>query len=123
MGPHFEEIARRFPEIDVAILPVGAFRPQWFMSEVHMSPEEALEAHHILGARVSVASHFGTFPLADDGEVEPVERLQQALAKTNLGGTEFWVMGFGESREIKTTLDEQAFRFQPAGRTQDQAAD
>ncbi len=36
-GPHIEEIARRFPDIDLAILPIGAYRPEWFMGEVHMS--------------------------------------------------------------------------------------
>ena len=101
MGPHFQQIAQRFPSIDVAILPIGAFRPQWFMSEVHLSPEEAVEAHRILGARASIASHFGTFPLADDGEDEPVERLQKALAEAGLTEEDFRVMGFGEGRELR----------------------
>src|ERR1700727_3705750 len=65
-GPHIDEIARRFPEIDLSILPIGAYRPEWFMGEVHMSPQDAVEAHRALRARVSVASHFGTFALADE---------------------------------------------------------
>lgn len=96
-GPHFEQIASQFPDIDVAILPIGAFRPEWFMGEVHMSPEEAVRAHLQLGARISVASHFGTFRLADDGEDEPVERLRLALMET---GTEFWVPRPGEARGL-----------------------
>jgi L-ascorbate metabolism protein UlaG (beta-lactamase superfamily) len=100
MGPHIRQIAARFPRIDASILPIGAFRPQWFMSEVHMSPEEAVKAHRILGSGISVASHFGTFPLADDGEREPVELLQRSMAAHHLTEAEFWVLGFGEGRDM-----------------------
>jgi L-ascorbate metabolism protein UlaG (beta-lactamase superfamily) len=76
-GSHFAEIARRFPPPRLALLPIGAFRPRWFMSPVHMSPDEALEAHQILQAKASVAIHYGTFRLADDGETEAVDRLRE----------------------------------------------
>lgn len=99
-GPHFAQIAQQFGAIDVAILPIGAYRPQWFMGEVHMSPLEAVAAHLHLGARVSVACHFGTFALADDGQDEPLELLHDVLSSTDLGETEFWVLGFGEGRDV-----------------------
>ena len=99
-GPHIEQIARRFPEIDLAILPIGAFRPEWFMGEVHMSPREAVDAHLALRAHASVASHFGTFRLADDGQDEPVEVLRDVLSHTDLWGTEFLALGFGEGRDL-----------------------
>jgi L-ascorbate metabolism protein UlaG (beta-lactamase superfamily) len=99
-GPHIEQIARRFPHLDVCILPIGAYRPEWFMGEVHMSPQEAVDAHLVLGAPVSVASHFGTFPLADDGGDEPVEELNAILRTKPMHGTEFWVLEFGEGRQV-----------------------
>src|SRR5579871_476498 len=99
-GPHIQQIAERFPHIDLALLPTAAHLPEWFMSEMHMSPAEAVEAHLRLGARVSVASHFGTFDLADDGQDEPLETLRDALRQTELQGTEFTILGFGESRQI-----------------------
>jgi L-ascorbate metabolism protein UlaG (beta-lactamase superfamily) len=99
-GPHFAQVAERFPEIDLAILPIGAYRPEWFMGEVHMSPDQAVAAHLAVGARVSVASHFGTFDLADDGQDEPLEVLREALQRTNLRESEFWVLGFGEGRNL-----------------------
>jgi L-ascorbate metabolism protein UlaG (beta-lactamase superfamily) len=99
-GPHLGQIGRRFPGIDLAVLPIGAFRPEWFMGEVHMSPPEAVEAHLTLNAHVSVASHFGTFPPADDGQDEPVQILRTVLSRTDLHDTEFWVLGFGEGREV-----------------------
>jgi len=56
-------------------LPIGAYEPRWFMSAVHMNPEEAVKAHEILGAQTSLAIHHGTFQLADDGIDAPQKRL------------------------------------------------
>jgi L-ascorbate metabolism protein UlaG (beta-lactamase superfamily) len=99
-GPHFAQIAARFPRIDVSILPIGAYRPEWFMGEVHLAPQEAIEAHRVLGSRIGIACHYGCFPLADDGEREPSEQLQRVLAETDLRGTEFWEMRHGDGRDI-----------------------
>ena len=99
-GAHFEQIGQQFPAIGLAILPIGAFRPEWFMSEVHMSPEQAVQAHLQLGAQRSIASHFGTFRLADDGEDEPLERLRAALHDNDLHGTSFWALSPGEGRDV-----------------------
>ena len=97
-GPHFKEIGRRMGAMRVALLPIGAFRPRWFMSPVHMGPDEAVRAAQDLGAATSVAIHFGTFRLADDGEMEPVVELRKALEATP--ELRFWVLGFGEGREV-----------------------
>ena len=93
-GDHFAEIRARLGAPRLALLPIGAFRPEWFMSRVHMSPEQALEAHRLLGAQTTVATHFGTFQLADDAEGEAAER----IAAGNV--PEFWVLGFGEGRDV-----------------------
>ena len=99
-GPHIDQIAQHFPDLDLSILPIGAFRPEWFMGEVHMSPQDAVDAHVTLGTRVSVAGHFGTFALADDGDNEAVEDLKNILRQTQISETEFWTLGFGEGREV-----------------------
>jgi L-ascorbate metabolism protein UlaG (beta-lactamase superfamily) len=88
-GPHFEQIAKRFPDISVAMLPIGAFLPKWFMAPHHISPRDALRAHTILNARTSIAEHFGTFPLGDDGQHEPEEALAGALKSHDLGTSRF----------------------------------
>jgi L-ascorbate metabolism protein UlaG (beta-lactamase superfamily) len=105
-GPHFQQIADKFPRLRAAILPVGAFRPEWFMGEVHCSPAEAVEAHRILGARMSIACHFGTFPLADDGEIEAEEELMRTLAARPIEG-EFVVPKFGEALEVESLAAER----------------
>jgi L-ascorbate metabolism protein UlaG (beta-lactamase superfamily) len=105
-GPHFQQIADKFSNLRAAILPIGAFRPEWFMGEVHCSPTEAVEAHRILGARTSIACHFGTFPLADDGELEAKEELMRALAAHPIEG-EFVVPKFGETLQIESLAAER----------------
>jgi L-ascorbate metabolism protein UlaG (beta-lactamase superfamily) len=95
-GPHFKMISEKFPNLRLSILPIGAFRPEWFMGEVHCSPREAVKAHKILKSRLSVASHFGTFPLADDGEDEPPQRLSEALQEERLAPQDFRILDFGE---------------------------
>lgn len=74
-GNHFVQIRERFGPPHLALLPIGAYEPRWFMSAVHMSPEEAVKAHGILGAKTSIAIHHGTFQLADDGIDTPKKRL------------------------------------------------
>jgi L-ascorbate metabolism protein UlaG (beta-lactamase superfamily) len=104
-GPHFAEIRERFGAPRLAILPIGAFRPVWFMHPVHVSPAQAVEAHQALGARRSVGMHFGTFPLADDGQDEPVKELAAARAREGVSADHFWVLGFGEGRDVPVVED------------------
>ena len=99
-GRHFEQARERFGPFRLALLPIGAFRPRWFMAPVHLSPEEAVRAHKVLGASTSMAIHFGTFRLGDDGQDEPVEHLVQALADSSLSPERFRVLGFGEGRDV-----------------------
>ncbi len=99
-GPHFEQLSGRFKRIRLALLPIGAFRPEWFMSPNHLSPKKAIDAHGILKAHTSVATHFGTFRLGDDEQDEPVKVLRSAIAQADVRTTEFWIMRFGESRAV-----------------------
>lgn len=78
-GSHFADIATRFQGVDLALLPIGAYEPEWFMGAIHMTPEQAIETQRMLNAPTAIATHFGTFPLADDGMAAPTDRLQTAL--------------------------------------------
>jgi L-ascorbate metabolism protein UlaG (beta-lactamase superfamily) len=99
-GPHFGQIRERFGPPRLALLPIGAYRPEWFMSRVHASPDEALEAHRILDAGTSVGIHFGTFRLADDGQDEPAERIEELLRESPPPAPRFWILRPGEGRDV-----------------------
>src|ERR1700726_3549351 len=74
-GNHFAQIREKFGSPRLALLPIGAYEPRWFMSRVHMAPDEAIKAHEILAAGASIAIHHGTFQLADEGLDTPKKQL------------------------------------------------
>jgi L-ascorbate metabolism protein UlaG (beta-lactamase superfamily) len=92
-GRHFEQIAQRFSPIRVALLPIGAYMPRWFMKRAHISPVEAVDAHLLLGAKTSIAMHYGTFKLGDDGYAEPADDLRAAIAAK--GNPNVLIVGHG----------------------------
>jgi L-ascorbate metabolism protein UlaG (beta-lactamase superfamily) len=94
-GGHFAQIRDRFGSPDLALLPIGAYEPRWFMSRVHMDPDEALRAHEILAARTSIAIHHGTFQLADEGIDTPRQRLI-----ANAGNARFVVLNNGQFADL-----------------------
>ena len=97
--PYFAEIGRRFPRIDLALLPIGAYEPRWFMGRNHVDPSEAVRAHFDLRARRSLGMHFGTFQLTDEAIDAPVAELRNARAHAGLIESDFDVLAFGETRE------------------------
>ena len=99
-GSVFREIGQVFRGIDLALLPIGAYEPRWFMKPVHVSPEEAVDVHLDLGARQSVAMHWGTFVLTDEPVDEPPRRLAEALQRRNLNPDEFRVLAHGQTIEL-----------------------
>jgi L-ascorbate metabolism protein UlaG (beta-lactamase superfamily) len=70
-GPHFKEIAKIFPKIDIAMIGIGAFKPEWFMGPSHTSPGDAYQAFKDIGAKTMLPMHYGTFDLADEPIGEP----------------------------------------------------
>ncbi len=94
-GPHFAWIRDRFRPPDLALLPVGAYEPRWFMSRVHMAPEEAMRAHAVLGSRTTIAIHHGTFQLADEGLDAPRRQLLDSAPDGS-----FLVLNNGQFAEI-----------------------
>ncbi len=93
----FAEIGRRCGAPDLAMIPIGAYEPRWFMSETHMNPAEAVRVHRDVGARRSVAMHWGTFQLTDEGREEPVRALREACG----GDTPYFaVLQPGESLQV-----------------------
>ena len=78
-GPFIENIYEKYPEgFDIGIIPIGAYKPRWFMAPVHTDPFEGMWLQRELGIRKSIGIHYGTFDLADDNQDEPLEDLKKA---------------------------------------------
>lgn len=91
----FREVGRRFPGIDYALMPIGAYEPRWFMHPQHLAPEETARAFLEVGARTLIPMHYATFRLADEDMEEPPRLLRQALGQDALRLIE---LAIGETR-------------------------
>ena len=96
-APFFQEVRQRLGPIDLALLPIGAYEPRWFMHVVHMNPAEAVQAHLDLEPTETVGMHFGTFQLTTEGIDEPLRALEEACRAKNIPPGRFRTLPFGES--------------------------
>jgi len=92
----FQEYGRRFSEIDVAILPIGAYEPRWFMGYQHMNPEETVRAFQDLGARYLIPMHWGTFELTHEPLQEPPLALERAIGAAGVEPDRAPILAIGE---------------------------
>lgn len=99
-APFFRDIRQRLGPIDLALLPIGAYEPRWFMHVVHMNPAEAVQAHLDLEAPESIGMHFGTFQLTTEGIDAPLQALQEECRQKQLTPSTFRTLGFGESMRV-----------------------
>jgi L-ascorbate metabolism protein UlaG (beta-lactamase superfamily) len=107
-GDFIQKISNRFAPIHTSLLPIGAYKPRWFMKPIHMSPEEAVMAHNHLQSRQSIGMHFGTFPMADDGMREPMEDLQNARKQHHISSNQFFVLREGETKKLHLPISANA---------------
>jgi L-ascorbate metabolism protein UlaG (beta-lactamase superfamily) len=99
-GPHFAEIHDRLGAPRLALLPIGAYEPRWFMIPVHVNPDEAVRAHLALQSRQSFGMHFGTFNLTDEAIDEPLRALAVARAAHGVPAADFTTLDCGETRML-----------------------
>ena len=92
---HFREIRAQVGPVDYALLPIGAYDPDYIMQQSHLNPEEALRAFQDLQGGTMIPMHYGTFDLSDEPRGEPLARLLAAGAATGLG-TAITVLDVGE---------------------------
>ncbi|MFH0902196.1 MAG: MBL fold metallo-hydrolase [Pseudomonadota bacterium] len=101
LGAFVDEIAARFHRIRLAILPVGSYEKRWFMKTQHLNPEDAVLVHRKLQARQSMGIHYGTFAEHPEQSIDAHERdLAAALASQAIDPSLFWLLGFGEGRDV-----------------------
>ena len=97
--PDYKDIGSKFAGFDLAILPIGSYKPRWLAKSNHQNPAEAVQARRDLGARRAVASHWGTFRLSLEPMGEPPQKLAEALAADDEDEDVFWVLQHGETRD------------------------
>jgi len=93
----FKDIGRRTPNIDLGIIPIGAYAPRWFVSTVHVDPAQALSIHKDIGAKRSFGVHWGAFLLTAEPVHEPAQWLAEELAAHGMAPDEFRSFAIGES--------------------------
>jgi len=96
-GHWFRAIGRRYPGIDLALLPIGAYDPRWWLRDVHCDPEEAVQAAVDLGASRMAPMHWGTFVLSTEPVLEPLTRVREAWARTGRPREDLWDLPIGGS--------------------------
>jgi L-ascorbate metabolism protein UlaG (beta-lactamase superfamily) len=99
-APFFSSIRQRLGPPHLALIPIGAYEPRWFMQSVHMNPAEAVQAHLECGAPESIGMHFGTFQLTTEGIDEPVRALDEARRASGVPASRFRTLAFGESYRL-----------------------
>jgi N-acyl-phosphatidylethanolamine-hydrolysing phospholipase D len=107
LHPEFGAIGRRLGPFDLALIPVGAYEPRWFMQPVHMNPEDAISAIRDLSSdhgqhpvpRV-VPIHWGTYKLTDEPMDEPPRRFAERWKEAGLPEERLWLLAHGETRGV-----------------------
>ena len=85
-GNHFAEVKHLFQKIDVAMIGIGAYKPEWFMHPNHVSPTDAVKAFHDLEANIFIPMHHGTFDISDEPIGEPLRVLRKFQNENKING-------------------------------------
>jgi L-ascorbate metabolism protein UlaG (beta-lactamase superfamily) len=95
-GAIFRAVRERFGPPRLAILPIGAYEPRWFMQPQHMNPEEAVQVMRDTGAAQALGHHWGTFRLTNEGVDQPPAALAAALQAAGMPPERFRALRPGE---------------------------
>jgi L-ascorbate metabolism protein UlaG (beta-lactamase superfamily) len=99
-GRHFRSVREGHGPFRLAILPIGAYEPRWFMREQHMNPAEAVQAFIDCGAELALGHHFGTFQLTDEAIDAPLIALADALPAAGIPAARFRTLRPGQVWEL-----------------------
>jgi len=99
-GRHFRAARERHGRLALAILPIGAYEPRWFMRDQHMNPAESVQAFVDCGAELALGHHYGTFQLTDEAIDAPPIALADALQVTGVPAERFRTLQPGEVWEL-----------------------
>ena len=97
---HFKQIGEHIGSVDLALVPIGSYQPEWFMLPMHVSPGEAVQAHLDLAAARTIGIHWGTFILSDEPISDPPRVFREAARQVGLTNQEILVLEHGETRRF-----------------------
>ena len=100
-GQHFRDARDRYGPLRLAILPIGAYEPRWFMRDMHMNPEESVKAFRDCGAEFALGHHYGTFQLTDEAIDAPERALDKARVEAEIEPDRFRLLKPGQFREVE----------------------
>jgi L-ascorbate metabolism protein UlaG (beta-lactamase superfamily) len=95
-GAIFRDVRQKHGAPRLALIPIGAYAPRWFMKDYHLDPAEAVKVFALCGAQSAIAHHCGTFPLADEAIEAPGKALSKALVEADVEASLFRVLRPGE---------------------------
>ncbi len=95
-GSHFRRARERYGPVRLAILPIGAYEPRWFMRDQHMNPAESVQALIDCGAEIGLGHHYGTFQLTDEPFDAPLLALAEALEAAEISPQRFRALRPGQ---------------------------
>jgi L-ascorbate metabolism protein UlaG (beta-lactamase superfamily) len=96
----FKDVRSRLGAPDVALLPIGAYEPRWFMRGQHVDPADAVQIHRDLQSRLSLGMHWGTFQLTDEARLDPPAALSDALSAAHVPQESFRVVEPGHTLHV-----------------------
>jgi L-ascorbate metabolism protein UlaG (beta-lactamase superfamily) len=100
-GASFARVRRRHPGLAMALLPIGAYEPRWFMANSHMNPDDAVQALELCGAAQALGHHWGTFRLTNEAVEQPATDLAAALVARGIIPERFAALRPGEVRTLE----------------------
>ncbi len=96
----FKEIPKKIGKINLALIPIGAYSPEWFMGPIHVTPEQAIQIHKDVSSEQSIAMHYGTFPLAEDAPASAIKRLKANIEVQNIDPINFIILEEGKAFDL-----------------------
>ena len=99
-GRTYRALAAKHGGFRLAVLPIGAYEPRWFMQGQHQNPEEAVEGMLLSRAAFAAGFHWGTFQLTNEPIEEPRDRLFAALDAKGIARERFRPLQPGEAWDI-----------------------
>jgi uncharacterized protein (DUF924 family) len=107
-GRYFKRALNKCGQFRLALLPMGAHEPRWFMKYAHMNPDDMVQAHIDLGKPFTIPSHYDVFKLADESYGAALIALEDAKNKYNIKNTStIKIMNVGEYWEVPKMKEEK----------------